>query len=250
MLNEETRRKLREMKIGEYIEAIETQRYDPQILALPFDDRFQMLTDEVYQQKHNEIVTKLIRGAKLRLPKADIHDVFYDSRRPISRALIAELSTCHFVKENKSVIFQGYTSSGKTFLGCALAKEACRNLYRTRYIRTPDLLMEFGDKSLLPGGKEKLLKKYANYQVLVLDEWLINDMSKKEIEFLFELSERRFDTTSTVFCTLYRKEDWIQRLGKGVYAESISERYEHNVIRIETGEMNMREIFSSKNRMG
>lgn len=95
-----------------------------------------------------------------------------------------------------------------------------------------------------------IYKKYANYQVLVLDEWLINDMSKKEVEFLFELSERRYDSSSTIFCTLYRKDDWIHRLGKGVYAESISERYEHNVISIETGEMNMREIFSSKNPLG
>ena len=35
MLNEETRRKLRLMNIGEFIDAIEEQQQDPQTIALP-----------------------------------------------------------------------------------------------------------------------------------------------------------------------------------------------------------------------
>ena len=245
MLNEETKRKLRLLNIGEFIDAIADQQQDPLTLSLSFDERFQQLTDVVYQHKYDDKVIRLLKTAKLRFPKADIHDVFYHDKRPISRNLISDLGTCRFVDENKSVILQGYTSSGKTFLGCALAKEACRHLHRTKYIRLPNLLMEYADKSLLPGGKEKVLKKYEAFKVLVLDEWLISDLSREEIEFLFELSERRFDSSSTIFCTLYRDEDWINRLGGGAYAESIVERYSHNSISIETGDMNMRDIFSA-----
>ena len=43
-------------------------------VAFPFDDRFQLLTDSVYQRKYNEKVRRLIKNAKFRLPKADIHD--------------------------------------------------------------------------------------------------------------------------------------------------------------------------------
>lgn len=247
MLNEETKRKLRLMNIGEYIEAIELQQQDPQMLALPFSDRFQQLTDSVYQQKYNEKVHRLIKAAKLRFPKADIHDIYYHEKRPVNRNTINELGTCRFVEDNRSVVLQGYTSSGKTYLGSAIAKEACRHLFRTRYIRLPDLLMEYADKSYDSGGRERILKKYTAFKVLVLDEWLISDLSKEEIGFLFELSERRFDTTATIFCTLYRKEDWVKRLGGGAYAESIAERYTHNIIRIETGDMNMREIYSHRN---
>ena len=45
MLNDETRRKLRLLNVGEFIEELEIQQQDPQTLALPFDDRFQLLTD-------------------------------------------------------------------------------------------------------------------------------------------------------------------------------------------------------------
>ena len=61
--------------------------------------------------------------------------------------------------------------------------------------------------------KEKLLGKYAAYKVLVIDEWLISDLTAEDIDFLFELSELRYDSTSTIFCTLYKQEDWLMRLG-------------------------------------
>ena len=58
---------------------------------------------------------------------------------------------------------------------------------------------------------------------------------------LLELLERRYDTTSTVFCTQYAKKDWHQRLGSGVHADAIMDRIVHNTIWIDTGNHNMRE---------
>jgi len=246
MLNDETKRKLRLMNMGEFIDAIEIQGNDLQSLSLPFDERFQQLADMVYQEKYNDKVQRLIKDAKFRLPKADVHDILYTEKRPLKRGIMDEIASCRFVENCRSIVFQGYTSSGKTFLGCAIGKEACRQQYRVRYIRLPELLSEYADKSLIPGGKVKVLNKYASFKVLILDEWLIQDLSKKDIEFIFELSERRFDSTSTVFCTLYRQEDWVKRLGGGAYAESIVERYAHNVTWVETGDVNMRQIFSKK----
>ena len=244
MLNDETRRKLRQMNIGENIEAIELQEQDPQTMALPFEQRFQQLTDSVDQQKYDTKVRKLIKSAKFRLPQADIHDAFYHEKRSVNRNVINELGACRFVEDNRSVILQEYTSSGKTYLACALGKEACHRHYTTRYIRESDLLSEFDDKSLLPGGAKKLLMKYSNFRVLILDEWLTgDDMSKEELSFLFELSERRFDCTSTIFCSLSHKEEWVKRLGGGRFAESIAERYRYNTTVVETVQMNMREVF-------
>ncbi len=109
--------------------------------------------------------------------------------------------------------------------------------------------MEYNEKSIEPYGKDRMLRKYTNYRVLVIDEWLSTDMSKSDIEFLFELSERRFDCTSTIFCTQYNiNEDWTKRLGRGTQAESIVERFRHNSFVIEMGEKNMREIFENPRR--
>ena len=91
MLNDETKRKLRLMGIGEYIHAIELQDEDDQMQGMSFSDRFQQLTDSVYQQKYDAKVEMLIKGARFRLPHADVHDVFYHKDRPIDRNLINSL---------------------------------------------------------------------------------------------------------------------------------------------------------------
>lgn len=246
MLNDETKRKLRLLNIGEFISAVELQEDDPQLLALPFSERFQMTVDHVYQDKYNMKSERLIRQAKLRFPAADIHDIYCGEKRRLNRNLMGGIATCQYIEKSTSLIFQGFRSTGKTGLGCAYAKEACRHHNRTRCIRLPDLLSEFHEK-LGKGGKEKLLGKYAAYKVLVIDEWLISDLTAEDIDFLFELSELRYDSTSTIFCTLYKQEDWLMRLGGGARAESIIERYSHNVIRIEIGDENMRDIFGSRN---
>ena len=245
MLNDETKRKLRELNIGEIIDAIEFQNQDPVTVTLPFDERFQRVVDYLYQKKYNSKIQRLIKSAKFRFPQADIHSIYYDNRT-LNRDAITGLATCQFVHNKQSVVFQGYTGSGKTFLACSLGKEACRQQIRTRYIRLPDLLMEYGDAKLIGGREKKLIDKYAKIPLLILDEWLMADIPADELHFIFELTERRSDTTSTIFCTQYSKKDWIKKLGQGVYAEAIVDRYAYNTTWIETGKTNMRE-YCAKN---
>ena len=71
--------------------------------------------------------------------------------------------------------------------------------FRTRYIRVPDLMQLLSEASLDVRGRTKLLKKFSGYRLLILDEWLLNDMTENEQHFFFELIERRYDCTSTIF---------------------------------------------------
>ncbi len=245
MINDETKRKLREMKLDEVIDFIEMQNSMTFFIQLTFDEKLQTMVDYLYQEKHNGRVQRLMRLSKLRLPKAEVNDIYY-GQRGLDRSIISELATCQFVDNHTNIIFQGFTGSGKTYLSCALGKQACKRHFTTRYIRVPDLLMEFGDATLVQNGITKILKKYSNFRLLLLDEWLLDDISEDEQHFLFELVERRHDNTSTIFCTQYRKDDWHSRLGGGIHADSIMDRIVHNAVWIETGSMNMRAYYSVK----
>ena len=108
--------------------------------------------------------------------------------------------------------------------------------------------MEYGDASVVQGKQKRLLASCSKIPLLVIDEWLVSDMSDNELYFLFELFEYPSDTTSTIFCTQYRKEDWIIRLNESVQAEAIVDRYAHTSFWIEMGSMNMRE-YCAKHRM-
>jgi DNA replication protein DnaC len=247
MINDETKRKLRELNLSEVIAALESQQSDINSVTLPFDERIQMIVDYLYQEKYNNKIQRLIKMSKFRLPKADVNSVYYTGRG-IDKTCIQELSTGQFIDSNTSVILQGFAGSGKTFLACAIGKQACKKQIKTRYIRLPDLLLERDESGLTPRGITKLLKKYCAYKLLILDEWLFEDISEDEQHFIFELIERRHDSAATIFCTQYKQNDWHTRIGGGVHADAIMDRIIHNAIWVETGSVNMR-AYCAKNKL-
>ncbi len=245
LLSEETRRKLRELNLGEMIDAIDQQSQDIDYSTLSFEDRMKMVVDFVYQKKFNNKVQRLVKSARLRIPSASINDIYYVQRN-LDKEKLLVLSTGLFLDTNSSVIFQGFAGSGKSYLACALGKQACLQGIRTRYIRIPDLLMLRDEATLKPQGISKLLKKFTSFNLLILDEWLFDALSDEEQHFIFELIERRHDNSSTIFCTQFKKVDWHERLGGGVHAEAIMDRIVHNAAWVYSGDINMRQLIAEK----
>lgn len=246
MVNEETRRKLREMSLEEMITVLDMQSNDHSYSSLSFDERIKMLVDYIYQEKYNGKVKRLLKQAHFRIPNAETRDIYYIDRG-IDREQLLELATCQFIHTGSNVIFQGFTGSGKSYLACAVGRQACKQGIQTRYIRVPDLLMLRDEAAQEKMGVSKLLKKCCSFKLLLLDEWLLNDYSDDELHFLFELLERRYGEVSTVFCTLYKVEEWHARLGGGVLADSIMDRIIHRSFRVYSGNINMRELYAKQN---
>lgn len=239
-LDIETKRKMREMNATEILQAIEAQD-ETLSLELSFDERVRLIVDEAHSTFTTSKVGGLISRAKLRYPNADLRQVDLVEERGLNRNTLTAIGSCAFIAQNQNVVFQGFTGSGKSYLGCALAKQACRNRIRTHYVRMPDLEEEWVQAQDKPLGASKFLKKYGSFTLLVIDEWLLDRPSGDFLRMLLELMERRYGSASTVFCTHYQQKDWHQRLGSGVHADAIKDRIIHNTIWIETGSYNMRE---------
>ena len=247
MLDPETKRKARELGIPGFLDAVELVGSDPSYAALAFDDKMKVVVDYSYQEKMNAQVARLIRNAHFRFPQADISDIDYDGR-PISRDLVNELGTSQFVANATDVILEGFTGTGKSHLACALGKQACKHGLKTLYIRMPDMLAYRSEKMDAGWPEKKVLNKYAAYKVLILDEHLIDKPTKEQMHFLLELTERRYDSSSTIYCSQYGIEDWHRRMGGGAHAESVLDRIIHNAVRIEMGDVNMRERMAARKK--
>ena len=240
MLNEETRRKLREMNFGELVDALDLQEKQAEYLALPFDDRINLAVDYAYSAKYNAKVHRLIKAAKFRIADAVLSNIHYENRG-LDKDLLLTLGTCGFVSNNQPVVINGFTGS------CAIGRQACMQGFRSRYIRVPDLMELLSEATLTTSGRSKLLKKFSGYRLLILDEWLLNDLTELEQHFFFELIERRYDCTSTIFCTQYKREDWHSRLGGGIHADSMMDRIVHTAAWVYSGNINMRELQAKGN---
>ena len=240
MLDPETKRKVRELNVIGLLDAIELVGNDLSYASLSFEEKIKVIIDYSYQEKQNSQVARLLRNAHLRFPHADISNIDYDGR-PIARETINELGTCQFVANATDVILEGFTGTGKSHLACALGKQACKHELKTLYIRMPDMLGYRSEKMAAGWPEKKVLNKFSSFKVLILDEYLIDKLDTEQMHFMLELTERRYDNSSTIYCSQYGVEDWHRRMGAGAHAESVMDRIVHNAIRIQMGEVNMRE---------
>lgn len=245
VINDETKRKLRELNLRELIDALEDQEVQGSSYeAMTFDERINIAIDSLYCRKNATRAKRLLKYAKLRYPNADVNTIFYEGRG-IDRNQVLELATGKYFITCRNIIINGFTGSGKTHLACALGKEACRHLYRTRYMRLPEMLEKFNLAEQEGSGISRVVTKIANYHLLIIDEWLMDIPSEKEVNYLLEIFEKRYDQWPTIFCTQYKQTEWHPRLGGGVVADAIMDRIIHNATIINTGNYNMREFLAS-----
>lgn len=134
----------------------------------------------------------------------------------------------------------GPTGTGKTCLARAIARAACQRRMRACHVRCPDLEGHWREARERPGGERKVTRRYAAFQVLVLDEWPLDRPDELFRGFLPGLVGARCGTASTVFCAQFRQKDWHARLGGGARADAIMDRIVHGAARVGMGEMNMR----------
>jgi DNA replication protein DnaC len=172
MTNEETIGKLNAMRLTTMANAFREQLKTPAVVNLSFEERLGLLTDIEWTSRKNNRLKKLVKESQFDQPQAHIAGIDYTAQRQLDPALIAKLATCTYIAEKHNVIILGAAGSGKSYLGCALGMEACKQLYSVKYIRLPDLLTDMAI-ARGEGNIKKLLQQYLKVNLLILDEWML-----------------------------------------------------------------------------
>jgi DNA replication protein DnaC len=131
------------------------------------------------------------------------------------------------VKSKHNVVIVGKTGVGKSYLGSALADAACRNGYRSLFLRVPRLLEEMA-LARAAGDYSSLLGRLSRIDVLVLDDFLLNPLTDVERRDLLEVLEDCYDRTSTVITTQVPTKTWHEALADPTIADAICDRLVHN----------------------
>jgi DNA replication protein DnaC len=231
MLNEQTFDKLYALKLIGMAEGFKEQLEQPSFRDLSFEERFGMMVERQWSWKENKRLKRLLQDAKLKL-QACIEDIDYRTPRAMEKSVILSLASCHWIRNHQNLLICGPTGVGKTFLACAFAQKACREGFRTFYLRSPQLFYQVA-LARADGTYGTLMKRLAKTPLLVIDDLGLTPLTETERRDLLEVIEDRTESSSTLITSQLPIENWHDHIGDPTIADAILDRLIHNAHRIQ-----------------
>jgi len=184
------------------------------------------------QLVEQEVASRMENGRKRRLRDAKfpmlkpLETFRFEEATDLDTRLIRELCTCRYIKDARNLIFLGRSGTGKTHLATALGMEACREGVRTRFVTGCALaneLIEARDEKVL----SRVVKRYASYGLLIVDELGYVPFSKESAELLFQVLAERHERKSLIITTNLGLADWTQIFGDATLTAALLDRLTH-----------------------
>jgi DNA replication protein DnaC len=231
VLTEPTMEKLRALRLETLGAAWAEQQKNADLQKLSFDERLGMLIDAQWLHRENKRLARSLREAKLRIGDACVEDIDYPPRRELEKTTIRQLATCRWIEEHQNVVITGATGTGKTYVACALAQQACRKGFRALYLRATRLNEEL-TLAHADGTYANVLARFARADVLVIDDWGLAPPKDQERRDLLEIVEDRYDARSTILTSQVPPAKWHDHIGDPNVADAVCDRLLHNAHRL------------------
>lgn len=226
MSPEQTIEKMKNLRLSAMIEAYEHQMtHIDQFRDLSFDDRLAILVDYEADIRTSKKIERLIKGSDMYFKSACPEQINYDPGRELDRSQFAHLLECSYIRKNQNIIFQGASASGKTWLACAFGVAACRKGFKVKYYKMRNLIDELlVSRAALDGSYQKLITQLKKTPLLIIDDFLLHEISSDDLGELLELVDARLLTGSTIICSQYHQEGWVKIMGRTPVSEAFMSR--------------------------
>jgi len=191
---------------------------------------YELATRECEVRQNNRI-TRLLRESKLPLEKS----LKAFDRKRLPRKVDAQLNLLlkgDFLDHKENVLAFGHPGSGKTHLLCAIAQELTQQGRQVRFIPCSLLVQE-----LLIAKRDlklaRVLKQFAKYEAIIIDDIGYVQQSREEMEVLFTLLADRYERSTIMLSSNLPFSRWEQIFKDPMTTAAAIDRLVHHSVILE-----------------
>lgn len=189
------------------------------------------LAEAETQHRANQKTQLYLKHSKLRY-NAVLEQVYCNTSRNLTQESLQSIADCGFIDRSENVLITGSTGCGKSYLACAIGRQACSFGYRTLYLGM-NRFLERITLSKLDGTYIKMLNQIEKIHLLILDDFGLHPMDKIARLALLQILEDRYGKKSTLISSQLPVNLWHQYIGESTIADAIMDRLAGNAHRFD-----------------
>jgi len=184
------------------------------------------LSDEFERRQARALNVKINKAGVANLASYD-----WDTTTQYDRELVKKLFNLSFIEKKQSVLLFGPTGVGKTVLARHLAFAALKAGHSVLFTRA-DKMFDKLKLSTIDGSHDRVLRYYLKYDLLVVDDFAIRQLTREEADDLYELIIERHEIKSSIFTSARAPEEWQGLFPDPILGNSALDRLAHSSYQI------------------
>lgn len=239
MNTQETIIQLKELKLRGMASALDAIMNAPVQNRPTLEVAIAKMVDAENQDRRDRKTEMYLKTSRLRYT-ALLEDVICGTDRNFTKDDLASLSDCAFVRRHENLLIQGKCGCGKSFLACALGRQACILGYRTAYLNMNSFVEKVA-LSKLDGSFLKMITSLEKNDLIILDDFGLQPLDTNTRLALLQILEERYERKSVIIASQLPIAKWYDYIGDPTLADAIMDRLVSNANKIELKGESMRQ---------
>jgi DNA replication protein DnaC len=191
-----------------------------------------LLAEAEVLQRQTAKTQMLLQRARIRFHALPEQIHVSPTRAGLTKEQLLQLCDCSFIEKSENILITGATGCGKSYIACAIGRQACSLGYRTLYFGM-NRFIEALATARLDGTYIKWLNQVAKAHLIILDDFGLQPLDNNIKLTILQILEDRYAKASTIITSQLPVKNWFEYMKEPTLADAIMDRLTASAHRIE-----------------